>query len=136
MREFGIEEGRAASKCPHLKIGYFLSISQQVVSVISLKFQLLKYLNREYLKKNIFTVFEKVLKNVSERRLPIEQPLNLKNMQVDSLREDTAEIETGMAEKSSPGTRQTDGKNLIWFGERERKFAKLSMIIFTYRSSS
>jgi hypothetical protein len=29
--------------------------------------------------------------------------------------------------KSSPGTRQTDGKNLVWFGEIERKLAKLSM---------
>jgi hypothetical protein len=28
-----IEEGRAASKSPHYKFGYFLSISQQVVSV-------------------------------------------------------------------------------------------------------
>jgi hypothetical protein len=27
-----IEEGRAASKSPHLKFGYFLSISQQTVS--------------------------------------------------------------------------------------------------------
>jgi hypothetical protein len=26
----------------------------------------------------------------------------------------------GMAEKSSPGTRQTDGKNLVRFGEIER----------------
>jgi hypothetical protein len=31
-----------------------------------------------------------------------------------------------MAKKSSPGTRQTDGKNLVWFGEIERKLAKLS----------
>ncbi len=31
-----------------------------------------------------------------------------------------------MAEKSSPGTRQTDGKNLVWFGEIERKFGYLS----------
>jgi hypothetical protein len=39
-----------------------------------------------------------------------------------------------MAEKSSPGTRQTDGKNLVWFGgEIERKLAKLSMPTFTYR---
>jgi hypothetical protein len=36
-------------------------------------------------------------------------------------------IETGMAEKSSPGTRQTDGKNMVWFGEIERKLAKLAM---------
>ncbi len=27
-----IEEGRAASKSPHYKIGYFLSMSQQAVS--------------------------------------------------------------------------------------------------------
>jgi hypothetical protein len=32
-----------------------------------------------------------------------------------------------MAEKSSPGTKQADGKNLVWFGEIERKLAKLSM---------
>jgi hypothetical protein len=29
---------------------------------------------------------------------------------IDSLLKDTAEIEIGMAEKSNPGTRQTDGK--------------------------
>jgi hypothetical protein len=28
------------------------------------------------------------------------------------------------------------GKNLAWFGEIERKLAKLSKTIFTYRSSS
>jgi hypothetical protein len=33
---------------------------------------------------------------------------------------DTAGIETGMAEKSSPGTRQTDDKNLVWFEEIEK----------------
>jgi hypothetical protein len=32
-----------------------------------------------------------------------------------------------MAEKSSLGIRQTDGKNLVWFGKIERKLAKLSM---------
>ena len=42
----------------------------------------------------------------------------------------------GMAESSSPGTRQIDGKNVVWFGEIERKLAKLSMPTFTYRSSS
>jgi hypothetical protein len=42
-----------------------------------------------------------------------------------------------MAEKSSPETRQTDGKNLVWFGEIERKkLAELSIPTFTYRSSS
>jgi hypothetical protein len=32
-----------------------------------------------------------------------------------------------MAEKSSFRTRQTDGKNLVWLGEIDRKLAKLSM---------
>jgi hypothetical protein len=41
-----------------------------------------------------------------------------------------------MAEKSSPWTSQTNGKNLVWFGEIERKLAKLSMPTFVYRSSS
>jgi hypothetical protein len=41
-----------------------------------------------------------------------------------------------MAENSSPGTRQSDSKNLDWFGEKERKFAELSMPNFTYSSSS
>ncbi len=55
---------------------------------------------------------------------------------IDSLPKDIAEIETGMAEKSSPETRQINDKNLVWFGEIERKLAKLSMVTFTYRSSS
>jgi hypothetical protein len=55
---------------------------------------------------------------------------------VDGLPKDTAAIETRMAEKSIPGTRQTNGKNLVWFGEIERKLAKLSMPTITYRSSS
>jgi hypothetical protein len=41
-----------------------------------------------------------------------------------------------MAEKSSFGTRQTGDKNLVWFGEIERKLARLSMPTFSYRSSS
>ncbi len=55
---------------------------------------------------------------------------------VDSFPKYTAEIETEMAAKSSLGTRQTDGKNLVWFGEIERKLTKLSIPTFTYRSSS
>jgi hypothetical protein len=39
-------------------------------------------------------------------------------------------------QKSPAGTRQTDGKNLVWFGEIERKLAKLSKTTFTYCSSS
>jgi hypothetical protein len=33
-----------------------------------------------------------------------------------------------MAEKSSPGTRQTDSKNLVWFGNRK----KISQIFNAY----
>jgi hypothetical protein len=33
-----------------------------------------------------------------------------------------------MAEKSILGTRLTDSKNLVWFGEIERKLAKLSVL--------
>ncbi len=39
-------------------------------------------------------------------------------------------------QESPAGTRQTDGKNLVWFGELERKLAKSSKTTFTYRSSS
>jgi hypothetical protein len=35
-----------------------------------------------------------------------------------------------MAEKSSLGTRPTDGKKLVWFGKIERKLAKLPMPTF------
>ncbi len=39
----------------------------------------------------------------------------------DSLPKDIAEIETGMAEKSSLRTRQTDSKNVVWFGEIKKE---------------
>jgi hypothetical protein len=35
-------------------------------------------------------------------------------------------------QKSPAGTRQTDGKNMLWFGEIDRKLAKLSKTTFTY----
>jgi hypothetical protein len=34
-----------------------------------------------------------------------------------------------MAEKSSLGTRQTDGKNLVWFGEIERKLGNYQCLL-------
>ena len=42
----------------------------------------------------------------------------------------------GIVAMDSAGKRQTERENLVWFGEIERKFAKLSMTTFTYRSSS
>ncbi len=53
--------------------------------------------------------------------------LKSKEYIVDSLPKDTAEIETGMAEKSNPG-RLTDGKSLVWFGEMERKLPLLAVL--------
>jgi hypothetical protein len=44
--------------------------------------------------------------------------------------QDIAEIETEMAEKSSPGTRQTDCKNLVWFVEIERKLGSMIYLPF------
>jgi hypothetical protein len=35
-------------------------------------------------------------------------------------------------QKSPAGTRQTDGKNMVWFGEIDKKLAKLSKTTFTY----
>ena len=52
-----------------------------------------------------------------------------------NLKQETAESETGMAEKSR-WDQQTVGISLVWFGEIERKIAKLSKITLTYRSSS
>jgi hypothetical protein len=34
-------------------------------------------------------------------------------------------------QKRLAGTKQTDGKNLVWFEETERKLAKLSKTTFT-----
>jgi uncharacterized protein (DUF2249 family) len=48
---------------------------------------------------------------------------------------DTAKTETEEAEKFS-WDQANRGKNLVWFGEIERKLAKLSMTTFAYRSSS
>jgi hypothetical protein len=46
------EEGRAVSKCPHYKFGYFLSISQQAVSSDITKNSaagnIMQYLNHQY----------------------------------------------------------------------------------------
>jgi hypothetical protein len=36
-------------------------------------------------------------------------------------------------QKSPAGTRQTDGKNLVWLREKERKLAKLSKTTFPYQ---
>jgi hypothetical protein len=45
-------------------------------------------------------------------------------------------LTAGILAENSSRDRQTDGKGLVWFGEIERKLAKLSMTTFAYRSSS
>ncbi len=61
--------------------------------------------------------------------------LRSKSIYVVNLLKETAEIEQEW-QKSPAGTRQTDGKNMVWFGEIERKLAISSKTTFTYRSSS
>jgi hypothetical protein len=54
---------------------------------------------------NIFIVLKNYLKNLSERELPIYYIyIYIYIYIIDSLPKETAEIETGMAEKFSPGT--------------------------------
>ncbi len=132
-----IEEGRAGSKSPHEKFGFFLSVSQQAVSAdinkSSAVGKTMQDLNYDYWNKHIFSTRKRFEEGVWEETAHLA---TLKSKNYLSLPKDTAEIETGMAEKSCPGTRQTNTKNLVWFGEIERKLAKLSMPTFTYRSSS
>jgi hypothetical protein len=45
-------------------------------------------------------------------------------------------ITSYVAKKGQLGNRQTEGKNLVWFGKIERKSAKLTITTFTYCSSS
>jgi hypothetical protein len=134
----GIEEGRAASKSPHKKFGYFLSISQQGVSadiiqkvcllVVSLltslyrppphtPFVLTEPLFQDVMVMYIFT-FEKDLNNVSMTFLK----------RLQKLKQEAAENETGMADKSrldQANRRQKPG--LVW-----RKGKKISQIIKDY----
>jgi hypothetical protein len=56
-------------------------------------------------------------------------------VKVCNIFKETAEIETGMAGKSS-WDQANRRKNLVWFGELERKLAKSSKTTFAYRSSS
>ena len=95
----------------------------------------MQYLNHEYWNKHIYSTRKGFKECVREETAHLAT-LKSKKYISWSLPKDTVDIETGMAEKSSPGTRQTDDKNLVWFGEIERKLAKLSMPTFTYRSSS
>jgi hypothetical protein len=71
---------------------------------------------------NTLSIFNRVLSSVQYCPIPVTRfnPQRLKQEW----------------QKSPVGTRQTDGKNLVWFGEIERKLAKLSKTTFAYRSSS
>ncbi len=74
MSRATIEEGGAASKSPHSKFGYFLSVSQQAVSANISKNSavgnIMQYLNHEYLNEYIYSP-RKGFKNVSFSNLKI-----------------------------------------------------------------
>ncbi len=130
---------------------------QELSEILLINWQssnILQYLNRESWKNiqfnstNFYWVFfeqhtgvEKGWKNIFTwkefKKWVREETFHLAtlNLKVDNFLQDAEEIETGMAE-SPAGTRQTVGKNMVWFGEIERKLAKLSKTTFTYRSSS
>jgi hypothetical protein len=82
---------------------------------------------------NIFTVLKKESKNVSERSCPFSNLKIYKVYKLVAFKKTLQRFKQEWQKKSSFGTRQTDGKNLVWFGEIERKLAKLSI---NYRSSS
>jgi hypothetical protein len=63
-------------------------------------------------------------------------PLKSKSISVDNLLSKRLQRLKQEWQKSPAGTRQTDGKNLVWFGEIERILAKLSKTTFTYCSTS
>jgi hypothetical protein len=78
---------------------------------------------------------EKDLNNVSERKLPIWQPENLKVYKLLTFLKRLQRLKQEW-QKIPAGTRQTDSKSMVWIGEIERKIAKFSKTTFTYRSYS
>ncbi len=75
------------------------------------------------------------MNNVSERNLPIWQPENLKVNKLLTFLKRLQRLKQEW-QKSPAGTKQTDSQKIVWFGEIERKLAKLSKTTFTYRSYS
>jgi hypothetical protein len=76
----------------------------------------MQHLNHVYWNKHIYNTRRGIDECVREETAHLATLKFKKDIEIDILPKDTAEIETGMAEKSSPGTRQTDGNNLVWFG--------------------
>jgi hypothetical protein len=83
-------------------------------------------LNNEHLNKHIYSTRKGFEECVREETAHLAT-LKSKKYYVYILPKDIAEIETGIGEKSNPGTRQTDGKNLVWFGEIERNYQCLPL---------
>ena len=71
---------------------------------------------------------------MSEKKLRHLVILKSKSIKVDNLKR--LQRLKQEWQKSPAGTKQTDDKNLVLFGEIERKLAKLSKTTFAYRSSS
>ncbi len=108
---------------------------QELSEILLINWQcsnIMQYLNRESW-KNIFT-WKRFEKCVREKTFHLAT-LNIKVHKLITLLKMLKKFKQEW-QKSPAGTRQTDGKNLVWFGEIERKLAKLSKTTFTYRSSS
>ncbi len=131
-----IEDGRAASKSPHKTFGYFLSFSQQEVSAdiiqnsavgnLSPKTEGTKTKAARCLFFLMSFPFLSILNSLqSSLTVYIMQSLSacVRDCRLQRLKQEW--------QKSTAGT----NKNKVWFGEIERKLAKLSKTAFTYRSS-
>ncbi len=89
----------------------------------------------QYLNNIEINVLKKDLKNMSWGTAHLSTSKS-KSIKFDSLPVDTAEIETGMTAKSAQEPGKQTAKTWFGFGEIEKNLAKLSIPIFTYRSSS
>ncbi len=128
---YSIEEGRAASKSPHLTFGYFLSISQQDVSADIIQNSAVGNFSptiEETKTKAGRCIFFLMSFPFMYILNSLQPALNVYICQVCLLVKETAEIETGVAEKSSSDQANRRQKlGLVW---RNRK--KISQIIKDY----
>jgi hypothetical protein len=119
-----IEEGRAASKSPRKKFGYFLSMSQQAVSSSIFPNSAVRIC---FPKKNL-------TKTKAARVLISWLPHKFRSLKILGTYNC---LHFATPQRLNPKKQKNpEGKNLIWFEETEKKFAKISMTTFTYRSSS
>jgi hypothetical protein len=117
-----------ASKSPNKKFGYFLSFYVPASSFCLYHSKVSCWFPKNIRNKDIN----------SQHGGPIRQPYLLyRPARLHRLAESIPRNRfLGSLNVYKYGLRQTEVKNLVWFGEIERKLAKLSMTTFTYRFSS